>query len=198
MNGLFDYEEFFKKFPVIELGDIRLRDLVASDTPEYYKMMSDPETVQYLSDEDIPRNLEEAKEEVRFWGGLFYRRQSVFWAIAEAQTDTFIGTIGYNYWNIHNQRADVTYDLKKSHWRRGIMNKALQCVVEFGFEKMALFRIEAHTMPGNIASQKLLEKKGFRKEGVLDCYRVVRGKPIDVHLYSLTTKSVQKNKNIVV
>jgi ribosomal-protein-alanine N-acetyltransferase len=51
---------------------------------------------------------------------------------------------------------------------------------------MNLYRIEARTMLDNIASQKLLEKVGFKKEGILRGYRIIRGEPIDVVLYSIT------------
>lgn len=147
--------------------------------------MSDPEVVKYLSDEDIPTSVEAAEDEIKFWGGLFYRKQSVFWAIADTASDKFIGTVGYNSWNFHNRRAEISYDLMKEHWRKGIMTKALNNALIFGFKDMDLMRIEARTMLDNIPSQKILEKVGFKKEGVLRSYRVIRGKPTDVVLYSL-------------
>ncbi len=177
--------KFFSKFPVIDLGSIRLRDLMLSDKEEYFAMMSDPEVVQYLSDEDIPTSVESAEQEIKFWGGLFYRKQSVFWAIADTSNDKFIGTIGYNSWNIHNCRAEISYDLMREHWRKGIMTKALNNALIFGFKNMGLERIEARTMLGNIPSQKILEKVGFKKEGILRNYRVIRGEPTDVLIYSL-------------
>ncbi len=177
--------KFFSRFPVLDLGGIRLRDLMLSDKEEYFAMMSDPEVVQYLSDEDIPTSVEQAEQEIKFWGGLFYRKQSVFWAIADKANDKFIGTIGYNSWNIHNQRAEISYDLVREHWRKGIMTKALNNALIFGFKDMGLQRIEARTMLGNIPSQKILEKVGFKKEGVLRSYRIIREQPTDVLIYSL-------------
>jgi ribosomal-protein-alanine N-acetyltransferase len=176
---------FFSKFPVIELGEIRLRDLMLSDKEEYFTMMTDPEVVKYLSDEDVPNTIEAAVEEIKFWGGLFYRKQSVFWAIANSESDKFIGTVGYNSWNFYNRRAEISYDLMKDHWRKGIMTKALNNALIYGFKEMDLLRIEARTMLDNVPSQKILEKLGFKKEGVLRQYRVIRGEPTDVLLYSL-------------
>ena len=177
--------KFFSKFPTIDLGSIRLRDLMLSDKEEYYAMMSDPEVVKYLSDEDIPTSVESAEQEIKFWGGLFYRKQSVFWAVADTASNKFIGTIGYNSWNIHNRRAEISYDLMRDHWRKGIMTKALNNALVFGFKNMDLMRIEARTMLENIPSQKILEKVGFKKEGILRSYRIIRGEPTDVLIYSL-------------
>ena len=175
--------KFFSKFPTIDLGSIRLRDLMLSDKEEYYAMMSDPEVVKYLSDEDIPTSVESAEQEIKFWGGLFYRKQSVFWAVADTARNKFIGTIGYNSWN--NRRAEISYDLMRDHWRKGIMTKALNNALVFGFKNMDLMRIEARTMLENIPSQKILEKVGFKKEGILRSYRIIRGEPTDVLIYSL-------------
>jgi ribosomal-protein-alanine N-acetyltransferase len=177
--------KFFSKFPTIDLGSIRLRDLMLSDKEEYYAMMSDPEVVKYLSDEDIPTSVESAEQEIKFWGGLFYRKQSVFWAVADTTNNKFIGTVGYNSWNIHNRRAEISYDLMRDHWRKGIMTKALNNALVFGFKNMDLMRIEARTMLENIPSQKILEKVGFKKEGILRSYRIIRGEPTDVLIYSL-------------
>jgi [ribosomal protein S5]-alanine N-acetyltransferase len=177
--------KFFSKFPNIDLGNIKLRDLMLSDKEEYYAMMSDPEVVKYLSDEDIPTSVESAEQEIKFWGGLFYRKQSVFWAVADTASNKFIGTVGYNSWNIHNRRAEISYDLMRDHWRKGIMTKALNNALVFGFKNMDLMRIEARTMLENIPSQKILEKVGFKKEGILRNYRIIRGEPIDVLIYSL-------------
>ena len=50
------------------------------------------------------------------------------------------------------------------------MTEALDAIIEFGFGKMALNRIEAVVMPENTASIIMLEKIGFKKEGLLEEY----------------------------
>ena len=50
------------------------------------------------------------------------------------------------------------------------MTEALAAVIDFGFKEMELNRIEAVIMPENTASINLLEKLGFRKEGLLAEY----------------------------
>ena len=59
------------------------------------------------------------------------------------------------------------YDLARPHWNRGIMTEALTAVLPFGFEKMALNRIEALVITGNEASYRLLARLGFQQEGTL-------------------------------
>ena len=50
------------------------------------------------------------------------------------------------------------------------MTEALAAIIEFGFREVGLNRVQAVLMPGNVASVKLLEKLGFRREGVLRQY----------------------------
>lgn len=186
MHPLPNFSRFFSKFPTINLGDIILRDLSLSDADRYYEIMSDPEVVQYFSDEDIPNSVSDAINEIKFWGGLFYHKQSVFWGIASAHDNKLIGSIGYNSWNFHNRRAEISYDLSKEHWRKGIMTKALKNALAFGFKEMGLIRIEARTMIENKPSQAILDKIGFKYEGMLRSYRVIRNQPVDVMLYAIT------------
>lgn len=178
--------KFFSKFPTIELGNLRLRDMMLSDKEQYYKLMSDPEVTKFLSEEDVPNSVEEAVNEIKFWGGLFYRKQSIFWAVADANSDEFIGTIGFNNWSFNNKRAEISYDLMREHWRKGIMSKCINNIIVFGFQNMELNRIEARTMVDNIPSQKILEKTGFKYEGIQKGYRIIRGESTDVTLWGLT------------
>ncbi len=179
-------QKFYSKFPIIELGDVKLRDLMLSDRQDYFDMMNDEEVAKFQSDEDVPSTLEEAENEIKFWGGLFYRRQSIFWAIADSKTDQFMGNIGFNSWNITNRRAEISYDLMKPYRRKGIMTKCLTNALIFGFKAMNLYRIEGRTMPGNEPSQKILEKVGFKKEGIQRGYRIIRAQPADIVLYGIT------------
>ena len=184
-DSFFNYNAFFSKFPTLDLGGIILRDLRLADDQRYYEVLSDPNVGQFLSDEDVPDSVNKAREEIKFWGSLFYKKQSIFWCIAEKETNKLIGTVGFNSWNFNSHRAEISYDLASTYWRRGIMTKVLNAVLDFAYYRMCLNRVEAKTMTNNFASAGLLLKIGFQKEGVLRSYRKVYGNFIDVDLYSL-------------
>lgn len=184
---------FFSKFPDIDLGDIKLRDLSLRDTENYYKLFADPKVSQYLSDEDIPNSLEAALTDVKFWGSLFYRKQGVFWAITTNKNDQLIGTIGFNSWNFHNKRGEISYDLMSEYWGQGIMTRVITNIMVFAFSKMGIYRVEARTMKENERSQKLLYKIGFKQEGILRGYRIIRDEPQDIALFSLISPDFSGN-----
>jgi RimJ/RimL family protein N-acetyltransferase len=67
-------------------------------------------------------------------------------------------------------RADVGFELSKEYWGKGLASEALEAVINYGFEQLNLQRIQALIEPPNDSSQKLVERKGFIKEGLLRNY----------------------------
>ena len=60
--------------------------------------------------------------------------------------------------------------------RMGYMHEAIRGVVHHAFEKMDLSRIEAACLPENVASRGLLERSGFKYEGVAQSYLQINGR----------------------
>ncbi|CAN6291953.1 unnamed protein product [Urochloa humidicola] len=74
------------------------------------------------------------------------------------------------------RRANLGYALAKDHWGRGIAAAAIRMVVGKVFDDLpALERLEAVTGVDNVRSQRVLEKAGFQREGVLRRYIAGRG-----------------------
>ncbi len=177
--------EFFRKFPTIQLGNVILRDMRMNDSEAYFEYLNNPMVNQFLSDEDIPRTQQEALECVKMWGSLFHNKQGIFWTIADVSNDRLIGSIGLSSWNFYNRRVEISYDIAHDYWGKGIATKALSNVLKLAFNEMMVYRVEARTMEGNAASQHILNKFGFKKEGSLRGYRIIRGEPADICMYSL-------------
>lgn len=53
-------------------------------------------------------------------------------------------------------------------------------------QSLGLWRVQATVLDANLASCRVLERCGFRREGLLAGYRLVRGQPRDVWMYALT------------
>ncbi|WP_116087164.1 GNAT family N-acetyltransferase [Tropicimonas sp. IMCC34011] len=60
--------------------------------------------------------------------------------------------------------------------RRGYMKEAIEAVCHHAFESMDLSRIEAACLPENTASRGVLEKSGFKYEGVAQSYLQIAGR----------------------
>ena len=84
-----------------------------------------------------------------------------------------------------NRSAEVGYSLSRAYWNQGLMSDALSAVVEFGFEKLGLNRIEAQHECDNPASGRGMQHAGMRHEGTLRQRIYNKGRYVDVDLYAI-------------
>lgn len=162
MTQLFMYDEF----PVLETKRLLLREITPHDVDGIIALFGDVETVKYLHDLEIPvQTHQEAMEIIDWCADIFRESKGLRWGITLKGDDKLIGTCGYNYWLHGHRRAEVGYDLARPYWRQGIMSEAVCAILEFGFEHMMLYRIEADVTVGNEASAALLKSLNFQHEG---------------------------------
>ena len=75
-----------------------------------------------------------------------------------------------------SQSAQVGYWIGQDYARQGLMTEALAAVVHHAFTVLDLSRIEAACLPENVASRALLERSGFKYEGVAQSYLQIGGR----------------------
>jgi len=73
------------------------------------------------------------------------------------------------------QAASLGYWIGAAYARQGYMTAAVNAIVPFAFGTLKLHRIEAACIPANVASVRLLEKTGFRREGFARQYLCIDG-----------------------
>ena len=81
--------------------------------------------------------------------------------------------------------AEAGYALSTPYQQRGLMAQALNQLLADVFLNSRLERVEARCSIGNVASQKVLERVGFRREGRLRGYFVLDGERVDNYLYAI-------------
>jgi [ribosomal protein S5]-alanine N-acetyltransferase len=74
------------------------------------------------------------------------------------------------------QAATAGYWIGAPHARHGYMREALEAVVHYAFSTLDLSRIEAGCLPENAASRAVLERVGFKYEGVAQSYLQINGR----------------------
>lgn len=91
--------------------------------------------------------------------------------------DMFLGAITLD--NIRRgpaQAGTLGYWIGAPFARQGYMREAIEAVVHHGFTQLDLSRIEAACLPENAASRGVLEKSGFKYEGVAQSYLQINGR----------------------
>ncbi|MBC7154013.1 MAG: GNAT family N-acetyltransferase [Rhodobacteraceae bacterium] len=75
-----------------------------------------------------------------------------------------------------SQAGTLGYWIGQPHARQGYMREAIEAVVHHGFTALDLSRVEAACLPENAASRGVLEKCGFKYEGVAQSYLQINGR----------------------
>jgi len=183
------------KFPVINIDkDYVLRELSIDDFKEFYDYFSDNMVNKYILS-DIPKSLRESVDEIEYWQNIYKQKLGVYWAIARRDNNKLIGTIGLNNWYKYHGRVELSYDMAKEYWGKGIMSKAFKKVLEYGFNTMLINRIEAVILPENKDSFYLLQNNGFINEGTLRNYRFHNEKYYDLIMFSIIKSDFEKFRN---
>ena len=82
------------------------------------------------------------------------------------------------------QSGHIGYWIGERHAGRGLMTEAVNLLARFAFDTLRLHRIEAACIPDNVRSIRVLEKAGFRREGLLRSYLRINGIWQDHYLYA--------------
>jgi [ribosomal protein S5]-alanine N-acetyltransferase len=177
-------------FPTLQTERLILRQLTLEDTDFVYQHFQDPLVSQYLMDEPPVATTDEAQAIIRFFLDPEGKTQNR-WGVVRKTDQALIGTIGFHHWVKDYFRAEIGYDLSPACWGQGYMSEALRVVLQNGFERMGLNRIDALVYPGNLRSAQLLRKFGFKQEGILRDYFCLDGIFYDHYLFALLRREWQ-------
>ncbi len=89
------------------------------------------------------------------------------------------------------QNAYLGYGIDERHAGRGIGTVAVCEAIEVAWAE-GLHRVQAAVSPSNVASKRVLEKAGFRREGLALRYLRLDGRWTDQELWAITVEDVQR------
>ena len=113
--------------------------------------------------------------------------------VIQKKNGTRIGII-YHLINQPNGTMEISYFFVPSERGKGYGTEAVQLMVDYLFLSKNIVRIQATTNVGNKASQRVLEKAGFRIEGTMRKLHFVRGVWTDSYLHSILREEWKEPK----
>lgn len=90
--------------------------------------------------------------------------------------------------DVQRKNAELGYWLAEPFWGNGIISKAIPQIVEYGFKNFDITRIYARPYGTNVASQRVLEKSGFKLEGKFEKTLFKNGEFLDEWIYAIRKK----------
>ncbi|WP_103070457.1 GNAT family N-acetyltransferase [Aquimarina sediminis] len=150
----------FIPFPKLQTNRLSLRRLEERDAKVILFLRSN-EIVNQFVKRPKTNSTEEAIAFINKINKGIEEEDWIFWGISTNQNTELIGTICL--WNFSEDKkiAEVGYDLHPKFHQKGIMNEALECILDYGFNTLSLESIEAYTHKNNEGSKKLLIKNKF-------------------------------------
>jgi ribosomal-protein-alanine N-acetyltransferase len=168
---------------VVRTERFDLAPLTRDEVDDLLVHFSDPRVTEYL---DIQPLVDRSgAREVADWAeALRSSGVGLRWAIRD-RAGGFVGTCGFHLMTFERgRRAEIGYDLRPERWRQGVMAEVMPAALAFGYGKLGLRRIEAMVTPGNLRSCAVLERHGFRREGILRDYAFWKDRFWDQILYA--------------
>ena len=150
----------FSPFPTITTERLILRKISLGDWEVISYLRSDSIVNEY-----VKRPAAVTKGEAIAFIELILRRiqknELIYWCISLKEDPSMIGSISIHSFSDDKKTGEVGYDLHPKFQKLGIMNEALQAVLEYGFANLDLKLIEAYTQKNNENSIKMLQRNHF-------------------------------------
>ena len=164
-------------------GVVTLRPWAESDLPRVVECFADPTISRWLPMIPYPYTEGDAR---KWFASLVPRCAAgtgAGFAVVDAVSGELLGGIGFR--PDDERRAEVGYWVRKERRGRGIATRALRLASVWAIADLGFARIQLHCDVENVASQRVAEKAGYTREGVLRAWLEVDGEPRDHLLYSL-------------
>lgn len=160
---------------------IALRLFRAGDAAAVAESCQDPDIPRFTA---MPEAMTE--DQARLWieqGLDWWPKGLARFVVTLPPEDACVGQIGIQFdFAVH--RAEAFYWLDRRVRGRGIATEALTLVTEWAFRDHEIVRVQLVTYPDNERSQKVAERSGFTREGVLRAWVPVKDEQPDVVMWS--------------
>jgi RimJ/RimL family protein N-acetyltransferase len=173
---------------LLEGKTVNLRIMEKEDIPLVLEWLNNPEFYrQYFS----PIQRSKMEMEKAFESSSMEFKQF----IVEKKDGTKIGFIAYFFMpHPWGRMLEIGYGLVQGERGKGFCTEAAQLIVDYLFLSKEVVCIQATTDTENFASQKVLEKTGFKKEGIMRKRFFYNGQWRDIVLYSILREEWKEPK----
>jgi len=164
---------------LLEGKNVNLRVMEKEDLSLFAEWVNKPE---FIGEYNPLRQLSRAEIEKGYEKSSLERGEFII----EEKDGSKIGYV-WHFTTVHSamKLLEIGYFLVPSQTGKGYCSEAAKIMVDYLFLSKDIVRIQAHTDLRNVASQKVLEKVGFRKEGIIRRSIFIRGEWRDARLYSI-------------
>ncbi|MEK6951694.1 MAG: GNAT family N-acetyltransferase [Nanoarchaeota archaeon] len=157
---------------IIKTKEFILRPITLGDAQGYLECHQDKEAKRNFM--SVPKNLKEAEEEIN--GSI---KKGLTWVIEVNKKFAGFVHLELNNNPKYKHSALVGFGIHPNFRGKGLATKSLKSITNYGFKKLNLVRISGMCRTFNKASAKVMEKAGYKLEGILRKNKFKDGKYLD-------------------
>lgn len=168
----------FEPFPELSTDRLNLLQITKHHIDDLYELLGNANVAAY--DYFYPvENIEKVDKFIERYASELNDESEITWGICLKTTGELIGTCCLGNFDDMAKRSEIGYAIKENEWNKGYATEALACILDYGFNKIQLNRIEATITPGNDSSVRVLEKLNFMQEGLVRERDYIKGQLVD-------------------
>lgn len=179
---------------IINTERLILRPFKYDDIQDCLKNWIADEKIQSMYAEPVYKTKDEVKTLFDKYISSYQNNNYYRWAVIHKASNECIGQIAFFWVDSENHFAEIEYCIGQAFQRKGLATEATKAIVDFGFNKINLHKVQISVKEINPASRRVIEKCGFTYEGTLRDYFFSSGKYISRLYYSLL-RSEWKNQH---
>lgn len=176
-----------KTFPILKTDRLTLRRLSINDYQDVFDLRSDPEINKFLGRQSC-KTTEDAKNFISSINENIEKGGAYYWTILVTETKEIAGTVCLFAFSDEQNSCEIGYELKLKFQKQGIMQEAVEKVIEYVFQTLKFKKINAFTHFENQNSINLLLKLNFIKAMETD------NENPKLHLFTLNTFKLYQNQ----
>lgn len=169
----------------IETERLILRRFEYADDDAMLKNWVADEKIQSLYSEPVYSTKAEVKGLLDKYIGSYEREDYYRWAVIEKASGECIGQIAYFLVDSKNHFAEIEYCIGSDFQCKGYATEATKSIIDYGFNKINLHKVQICTKTINAPSKRVIEKCGFTYEGTLRDYFYMNGEYVGRLYFSI-------------
>ena len=177
----------------IETKRLILRQFCFEDSGAMLQNWIADEKIQSMYCEPVYTTVHEVNQLLEKYIQSYQNNDYYRWAIIDKKSNQCIGQIAYYLVNSQYHFAEIEYCIGQYFQCQGFATEATKAIIDYGFQKINLHKIQICTKTINKPSKRVIEKCGFVYEGTLRDYFYIDGQYVGRMYYSILKSEYIKN-----
>lgn len=191
--------EYERNLPVILGQKVQLRQIQEEDADALLSMLTDHQIRQTIYADQLASPLRAQRILSQMLGRD--RQNSLHFGVCKVGEQPLIGVVSLQHWRQVSGQATLGFLIDSADWNKGYASEAVKLLLDIGFGKLGLKRIEGRCQSSNTASERIMIKNGMQLDRMITGSSLAAersdelgGEENEIRVYYLTEHHYQQQR----